>query len=182
MVTFDERLLGVWADDTNDVKVETRWEFKRLDDAAEEWLPEDLRDERQKLYRLNAMDGDGELQGSLVACLLKLGDQLFLDIFPDRFPSGQSDAEETKLPFNAGLFVPVHTFARIDSIGDELKGRISGDSAKEMLKAEPRPVRAEWLNDTPLLTASTKELQAFILKHAKDERLFSEEVTLYRRK
>jgi hypothetical protein len=175
-ITFDEKLLGTWVDKEGDSG--TSWEFARFEESAKEGLPKDLQSEFKRLYRLNLTDKDGH-KGVLTACLVKLGDRRFLDVFPDQFPSGESDIEKTKLMYNAFLFVPSHSFIRVDAAGDQLKIRFTDDDEfKKLAEAEPKAVAYVATEERPILTASTKELQAFVTKYANDERLFTHEVTL----
>lgn len=175
-VVFEEKLLGTWLDDST--PSEMTWEFARLDPTASERLREELGDQIKKFYRLSITDKEGR-KGSLAACLVKLKDRLFLDVFPDKFPSGETDMEKTKLMYNAFFFVPAHTFLRVDSIGEQLTLRLTmDDRLKELLEAEPDAVKFTLVDDLPILTASTKELQAFVVKYAGDERLFPGDVTL----
>jgi hypothetical protein len=61
--------------------------------------------------------------------------------------------------------------------------RLTDDEEMEtLLKEDPNAVKHEIVEGKPVLTASTKELQAFVLKYADDERLFSEETVLSRKK
>ena len=157
------------------------WEFSRLDETAAQGLLEPWRDEITKFYRLNITDEEGR-KGSFAACLVKLGDRLFLDVFPDRFPSDEQDVEKMKLVYNGFFFVPVHTFIRVDSIGEKLAIRITDDDRfKDLVQADPAVVKHEVVDDRPILTASTKELQAFVAKYAGDERLFPNDLTLVRK-
>lgn len=179
-IAFEEKLVGTWVKDPNDPKV--TWEFSRLDETAAQGLLEPWRDEITKFYRLNITDEEGR-KGSFATCLVKLGDRLFLDVFPDRFPSDEQDVEKMKLAYNGFFFVPVHTFIRVDSIGEQLVIRITDDDRfKELVQAEPTAVKYESVDDRPILTASTKELQAFATKFAGDERLFPNDLTLQRKR
>lgn len=181
-IVFDEKLLGTWADEPN--KPENTWEFARLEEAAAGGLAQEFRDDFQRFYRLNvtSKDNDKVQRGSVVACLVKLEDRLFLDVFPDKFPSGEQDVEKMPLRYNAFLFVPVHTFIKVGFVSNQLKlGLTDDEKFAKLLEAEPAAVRHEMLDDRPILTASTKELQAFVLKHASDERLFADEMTLTRK-
>jgi hypothetical protein len=178
-IVFDEKLLGAWAEEGGDAG--TSWEFARFEDSSAEGLPEDLRSESKRLYRLNLTDKDGH-KGVLAACLVKLGDRRFLDVFPDQFPSGESDPEKTKLMYNAFLFLPAHSFIRVDTVGDQLKIRFTDDDEfKKLVEAEPKAVTYVAAQERPILTASTKELQAFVTKYADDTRLFAHEMTLVRK-
>jgi hypothetical protein len=78
--------------------------------------------------------------------------------------------------------VPVHTFIQVDRTGDQLKLRLTDEERlARLLEAEPTAVKHEraW-DDRRVLTASTKELQTFVLKHAGDDRLFADPMTLTR--
>lgn len=167
-IVFDEKLIGAWLEDPNDPG--TSWEFARFEESSAEGLPKELQSEFKQVYRLNLADKDGR-KSVLAACLVKLGDRRFLDIFPDQFPSGESDPEKTI--FNAFLFLPSHTFIRVDAIGDQLKIRFTDDQEfKKLVEAEPKAVAYATTERGPVLTASTKELQAFVTEYADDERLF----------
>lgn len=178
-IVFEEKLLGTWVEDFNDP--EMTWEFTRLGETTASDFLEQWQDELGKFYRLEVADKEGH-KGALVACLVKLGDRMFLDIFPDQLPSGAQEIEKTRLVYNGFFFLPVHTFVRVDSMGDRLVMRLTDDDRfKEMLQAEPAAVKHELLDDQPVLTASTEELQAFVTKYAGDERLFSNELVLSRK-
>ncbi len=183
-VVFEKNLLGVWVDqqdsqtqketldspDPNSPK--NTWEFQHPD-------------EKKKEYKLIFADEEGK-KGSFATHLVKLGSRLFLDVYPANFPGGDIEDPNKKdwLPYNAFFFVPAHTFIKIDSIGPELKMRLTDDEEMEtLLKEDPNAVKFETLEDDKIvLTASTKELQAFVLKYADDERLFSKETVLSRKK
>jgi len=178
-IVFEDKLLGTWVEDSN--KPEVTWEFARLEASAAERLPAEMRDQIQKCYRVNVTDDKGQ-KGSFAACLVKLQDRLFLDVLPDKFPGGEQDPEKMKLAYNAFFFMPVHSFVRVNSIGDRLKLRLTDDDRfKKLLEAEPKAVKYDMIDERPVLTASTAELQAFLAKYADDERLFPSDLTLTRK-
>ena len=167
-VIFEEKLLGTWVDDPNGP--EAIWEFRRPEEAEKE-------------YKLIVTDEEGK-KGLFATHLVKLGDRLFLDVYPDESPcADMEDPNKTEFAYNSFFLVPAHTFIKIDSIGPELKMRLTDDEEMEtLLKEDPNAVKHEIVEGKPVLTASTKELQAFVLKYADDERLFSEEIVLSRKK
>ncbi|MEN6333091.1 MAG: hypothetical protein ABFE01_02460 [Phycisphaerales bacterium] len=178
-IVFEEKLVGTWVKDVNNPEV--IWKFSRLDESAAKGLLEPWKDVITKFYGLDITDQDGR-KGSFAACLVKLGDRMFLDVFADRFPSGEQDVEKAPLAYNAFFFVPVHTFIRVDSIGDQLAIHVTDDDRfKELIQAVPTPVKHEIVDDRPVLTASTNELQEFVTKFATDERLFPNDLTLVRK-
>ena len=165
-VVFEEKLLGTWVDDPN--SPETIWEFRRIDKTKKE-------------YKLIISDDENK-KGSFVAHLVKLEDSLFLDVFPDEFPCDTEDPNKTDWLYNVFFLVPAHTFIKIDSIEPQLKMRLTDDEKMlELLEQDPNAVKHASIEDRLILTASTKELQAFVLKYADDERVFANEVVLNRR-
>ena len=178
-IVCEEKLLGTWVEDSNQPQI--TWEFVPLEENAVERLPAEMREQIQKCYRVNVVDDKGR-KGSFAACLVKLQDKLFLDVLPDQFPSAEQDAEQMKLAYNAFFFVPVHTFVRVSAIGDQLKVRLTDDEEfKKLLKAQPKAVRFDMIDDRPVLTAPTADLQTFFAKYADDERLFPSDLTLTRK-
>ncbi len=165
-VVFEEKLLGTWVDDPDDPK--TTWEFSHAE--AEE-----------KAYKLIYSDGEGK-KGSFGVHLVKLGNRLFLDVFPDQFPSEQQDWEKMNWAYNYFFFESAHTFIKIDSIEPQLKMRRTvSDDMKELLKEDPNVIKHELVEDKIILTASTKELQVFVLKYAYDIRVFPAKIILNRK-
>jgi hypothetical protein len=181
-IVFDEQLLGTWVEGSD--KSETSWEFARLNEADVGPVAKDVLGDVKGLYRLTVTtkEEDKVLRGSVVACLGKLEGRMFLDVFPDKFPSGQQDMEKMPLRYNAFFFVPVHTFIQVDRTGDQLKLRLTDEERlAKLLEAEPTAVKHERaMEDRRILTASTKELQAFVLKHAGDDRFFADATVLTR--
>ncbi len=165
-VVFEEKLLGTWVDDSN--SPESIWEFKRVDDP-------------KNVYKLIFSDDEGK-KGSFVAHLVKLQNKLFLDVYPDELPWEPDDPNEAKWLYNSFFLIPVHTFIKIDSIEPQLKMRLTDDDKMtELLKEDPNAVKHTSIEDRLILTASTEELQAFVLKYVDDSRVFTNEVVLNRR-
>ena len=165
-VTFENKLLGTWVDDPNSPK--TTWQFKYTDEP-ENW------------YKLIFSDEEGK-KGSFVARLVKLQNRLFLDVYPSELPWEPDDPNKMDWPYNSLFLIPAHTFLKIDSIEPQLKMRLTLEGKmKELLKENPNAVKHTSVEDRIVLTASTKELQAFVLKYADDERVFTDEIFLVRK-
>ena len=160
-VVFDEKLLGTWVDPN------TTWEFSRIA-------------EPKNAYKLIFSDKEGK-KGLFVAHLVKLKDKLFLDACPA--PWEQQDPNKIEWAYNTLFLIPAHTFININSIEPQLKMlRTDDEQMREFLKADPNAVKHTVLEDKPVLTASTNELQAFVLKYAYDSRVFAETIVLGRKK
>jgi hypothetical protein len=172
-IQFKEELLGIWADGSND----TMWEFKPSEES-------------EAGYELvfTGESEEGEPKGLFVAHLVKLEDKFFLDIYPANLPGGDpEDPNTTPWPYNMFFFLPAHTFLKVEFIGtNSMKVLITDDDKLgELLGENPNAIRHEVVEDYDgniVLTASTKELQAFVMKYAEDERVFSNEIVLHRKK
>jgi len=179
-VVFEEKLLGTWVDDSND----TTWEFKRFVDANNA-LDFTQPEKPEKTYRLLFSNNEGSTKGSFFAHLVKLETRLFLDVFPSQLPYVPQDPDDPNegWVYNTPFLVPVHTFIKVDSIEPQLKMHLTDDDEMEkLLKEDPNAVKHEVIGDRFILTASTKELQAFVLKYADDNRVFTGEIVLSRKK
>ena len=166
-VVLEKKLLGTWVDDVN--SPETTWEFNRID-------------EPENAYKLIFTDEDGK-KGSFVAYLLKLQDRLFLDIYPSDLPWEPDDPNKMDWPYNSFFLVPAHTFLRINSIEPQLKMRLALESKiEELLTEDPNAVKHMTIGERLVLTAPTRDLQAFVLKHVDSDKLFTDEITLIRKK
>lgn len=165
-VVYDEKLLGTWVDDPNGP--EMTWQFESIDKP-------------KNAYGLIFTGEDGA-KGSFVAHLVKLGDDLFLDIFPSEVPWDLEDPNESKWPYNSLFLIPTHTFVKVDSVKPALKMRLMLETdLKKLLEEDPDAIAHVTVEDRPVLTASTKELQAFVLKYADSDKLFTDEIVLERK-
>lgn len=165
-IIFDQKILGTWIDDPN--SPQTTWEFSRMD-------------EPNNSYKLIFTDSKGR-KGFFKAYLVKLEGKLFLDAFPGETPWELEDPNKVDWPYNSFFFLPSHTFLKIDSIEPRMKLRVTANSQMEdFLKEHPDSIEHIIVEDRIVLTASTKELQSFILKYADDEKLFPSDITLVRK-
>ena len=195
-VVFEEKLLGLWRDDRNGP--EAIWKFKRPDESKKE-------------YELIFSDKEGQ-KGIFEAHLVKLNERLFLDVYPKEYPCDLEDANKTEWYYNAVFLARLHTFIKIDCIeslqeagkclleGEQmdanslknlsadydsiLKLRLTDDEEfKKLLEQDPNAIKHEKIeNNGVILTASTSELQEFVLKYADGEKLFTDVKVLLRRK
>lgn len=166
-IVVDKKLYGTWVDDPNDPK--SIWEFESID-------------EPKNAYKLIFTDEEGK-KGSFVTHLVKLQDRYFLDVYPSGLPCEPEDPNKTAWPYNAFFLIPAHAFVQVDSVEPQLKLRIMLQSKmEELLKESPSAAKHTLVGDRLVLTGWTKELQAFVLKYADDKRVFTDQVTLSRKK
>lgn len=134
-LVFDPALVGAWSDD------EDVWAFEAEDEDG---------------YRLTITE-DEEV-ARLSAHLVQLGDHRFLDLYPE-----DPECENCWYYFH---MLPVHTFCRVSVQGDALEmAFVDGEWLKEKSEAGELGLRHEYRDDQVILTASTTELQEYILSH-----------------
>jgi hypothetical protein len=143
---FKEGLIGKWMGD------DSVWQFSRAG---------------EKEYELRIRDDEKEL-GRFSAHLIEIKGLMFLDLFPDDKPLEDLD------DFYKIHLLPVHTFMKVDQINPNLRLRmIDYDKVERMLENDPNVIKHEVVDDDRIvLTASTEELQNFVVEHV--DTLFSD--------
>jgi hypothetical protein len=152
-LVFNSNLLGEWAlADGKD-----KWEFSKRDD---------------KSYQLVYTDADGH-QGRFVARLADLNGSLFLDLFPVQ-------TEDDAAGFYKFHLVPIHSIYRvIQAEPRQLKlAAIDYTWFDKYLTDHPGAIQFATFNGRKLITASTSDVQAFVLEH---QEMFKGEFSLERR-
>ena len=162
-LVFDPTLVGVWSD---------------KDDSKETWTFEKAGD---KSYKFVYVESDGEV-GQFEARLLKIGDARFLDFFPDE--SGIT--EMNRSGFYKIHLLRTHSFLRVLQIEPTLlMTPMDLKWMRQFLAKNPQAIRHEIIGDGDdaqiVLTASTIELQRFVLTHLKTEGAFGDRIDLKRR-
>lgn len=103
--------------------------------------------------------------------LVKIGETIFLDLFPLK-----QDAGDYLYQMH---FFPVHTFSKLTASKDQLTiAMLDLAWLEEGIDSNELDIEHAKANETILLTAPTQELQAFMLKHAKEEAAFSDPLVL----
>lgn len=153
-LVFDPALVGTWVDEDG----KSTWTFQKSGENAYELV-----------YTEN------EEPAKFQAHLLKLGDFLFLDIFPEE--------SEMKNGLYKGLLIPAHGFSRIWIEGDSVRlAYLDPDWLKGMIDKKKIKIDYDLIDQTIILTAQTNELQNFALKYAEDNKAFSNKSELHRQK
>jgi len=118
-------------------------------------------------YSLLYQEEDG-LQSEFDVHFIKLDTMLIMDVYPREL-----DIKTTELYL--GHLMPLHSFARIVQLSDSLKFEaLNYEYLEKQFKENPKSLKHERVGDMTLLTASTEELQAFILKHLYVDEAFNQ--------
>jgi hypothetical protein len=151
-VVFEPALLGDWTED----KAESESVLTFTRGEGREY----------KLVWLERKD-----KSSFVAHLVKVGDKLFLDLASD--PAVDCPT----------LSVPVHMFILVSQTAPKLQMRdFDEDWLKAFLTKNPGALKHEVVDKDIIVTASTKQLQSFLLRHVNTKAAFSQPVQYVRKK
>ena len=153
-LVFDTLLVGTWTPIEAKEGSKETWAFAKGG---------------EKLYRLQQTDEDGR-KADFEARLVKLKERRFLDLYLTKV-----EGDDLKLNALASMsLVPAHLILKVEQIGPALKIAAMNPSwLKEFLKKHPDAIAHRLvLDDNIVLTASTAELQKFVLEHADQEDFF----------
>ena len=155
-IVFDAALVGSW---TYEKEI---WQFAK---------------DGEKRYRFVHTDDKGHT-AEFLAHLLKIKDRRFLDLFIEKI--GNDDVN----PWAGASLIPGHLLIKVERIGSTLDiAAMNPDWLDEHLKKNPKAIAHQSASDKRvLLTASTEELQRFVMEHAEGEQLFGEVGKLQRKK
>jgi len=138
-LVFDEALVGTWVLETSP----GTWVFAKRDPSS---------------YQIVYSDKDGK-QCRLVGRLAKIQGTLFLDICPEAM-----DIEANAL-YKFHL-APIHTIYLVVRTGPTPQlAAMNHKWLEQYLDEHPDEIAAATVNGRKLITASTKDLQAFVLRH-----------------
>jgi hypothetical protein len=159
-VVFKKELINNWKDQEG-----TRWEILPVKESK---VAYELRH-----YKV----GDDQAYEMFIAHLFSLGGQLYLDFFPLA-----KEASDDALMFDMHL-LPTHSIARVESISDrEVQIRWLNEKwlnslfEQKKIKISHEIVRDPIIQDNSnmsyILTASTDEMQKFIIKYGDEDKAF----------
>ncbi len=132
---FDEKLIGKWKNG------DELWQFVQA--GEKEYEMRFLKDEKE---------------GRFKAHLLQLNEKMFLDLFP----SSNDSLENINELYKTHL-IPAHMFMMVGQIDPNLQ--LAWINIGELLNKDPNLLKHEKLDDDKIvLTASTKDLQKFIVE------------------
>ena len=152
-LTFDSNLLGVWGEPEG-----TTWAFAKSGDHS---------------YLLTHTE-DGA-SGKLAANLFKVGEQLYLDTYPED--------PGIKSGFYTAHLLGTHHVWKFQLAGDSLRlATLDHDKIKPMIDQKKLVIAHELIANDLIFTASTRDLQAFLANYARAADVFGRWTELKRQK
>lgn len=151
-VVFDQRLLGEWQEKGNTNNPEM-WKFEQTTNNA---------------YTLTVVE-NGKT-GEFSAHLFKLKQEQFLDLIPTKCDYATNQADLV-----AYAVFPGHLLVHVSGIEPGLKiAFFDFDWLEKYLNKNPKAIEHRVEDSGVLLTADTRDLQKFVLKHLGTNELFKD--------
>lgn len=168
-LVFEKKLTGLWRSAEDET-----WKFENLlEQQLMEYKdkPERAQKEKEKKALINkntyllSCTENGETR-KMETHLVKLGENLFLDIFPQSI--------NLKNSFYEDQFVPVHTYAKIKVYDNRFELYLfNPEFLYKLLDQNTIRIKHESFKDYKVITASTEELQKFVLKYGDHKDFFT---------
>ena len=174
-LVYKTNLVGNWKTKTDDK--EGSAEIRSLINEKGVELPGKISSIKDKGYLITYKDKDKNITGSYIAFLARIGKHLYFDYYP-----APTEAEKNADEFYMQHFVKMHKPYRVNILangGFELS-QLEGSYLDKLIEEKKIRIRHEVNSDGgSVITASTEELQQYILKYGDDPEAVQKEKTIF---
>jgi hypothetical protein len=176
-LAYDPKLIGTWNTENEGKKSKVIISNLAIENSVE--LPGNISAIKQKGYFIIYQDENGKVSDQYIAFLARIGKHLYFDYFP------ADKKEDRKLDEFFGVhFVRMHTSYRVEILKDgsfELS-QLDGSYVKSLIDEKKIRISHETdADDNTVITASTKELQQYLLKYGDDPSAYRSEKTIFKK-
>jgi len=176
-LAYDPKLIGTWNTENEGKKGKVIINNLATENSVE--LPGNISAIKQQGYFIIYQDENGKVSDQYIAFLARIGKHLYFDYFPaDK--KGDRKLDE----FFGVHFVRMHTSYRVEILKDgsfELS-QLDGSYVKSLIDEKKIRIRHEIdADDNTVITASTKELQQYLLKYGDEPSAYRSEKTTFKK-
>ena len=176
-LAYDPKLIGVWNTENEGKKGKVIISNLASENSVE--LPGNISVIKQKGYFIIYQDENGKVSDQYIAFLARIGKHLYFDYFP------ADKKEDRKVDEFFGIhFVRMHTSYRVEILKDgsfELS-QFDGSYVKSLINEKKIRIRHEIdADDNTVITASTKELQQYLLKYGDEPSAYRSKKTIFKK-
>ena len=176
-LAYEPKLIGIWNAERDGNKEKVTISNLATENSIE--LPGNISDIKQKGYLISYQREDGEITERYIAFLARIGMHLYFDYYP------ADKKEDRKIDeFFEVHFVKMHTSYRVEILKDgsyELSQLDEGFVTKLIDEKKIRISYETSADDNKVITASTKELQQYLLKYGDEPSAYRSDKTIFRK-
>jgi hypothetical protein len=175
-ITYESKLLGRWKTENQGTKGFAVITNLSADNSIE--LPEKISAIKQNGYLISYQDEEGNATAQYIAFLVRIGKHLYFDYFP------ADKRDKTGDEYFALHFVKMHTSYRVDISKDgsfELSQLDESYVTKLINEKKIRISHEKEANGNIVITASTDELQQYIIKYGDEPGAYISEKTVFQK-
>jgi hypothetical protein len=176
-LAYDPKLIGTWKTDSTGNK--RRAVITNLSTESSIDLPGNISSIKQKGYLISYQDENGTTSEQYIAFLARIGKHLYFDYYP-------ADKKENRKidEFFDAHFVKMHTSYRVEILKDgsfELS-QLDGSYVKTLIDEKKIRISHETdADDNITITASTNELQQYLLKYGDEPSAYRSDKITFRK-
>ena len=176
-LAYDSKLIGAWDTENEGKKGKVIISNLATENSLE--LPGNISAIKQQGYFIIYKDENGKTSDQYIAFLARIGKHLYFDYYP------ADKKEDRKLDeFFEVHFVRMHTSYRVEILKDggfELS-QLDGSYVKSLIDEKKIRISHETdADDNTIITASTKELQQYLLKYGDEASAYRSEKTTFKK-
>ena len=175
-LAYDPKLIGTWNTENEGKKGTVTINNLATENSVE--LPGNISTIKQKGYFITWQDENGDTK-QYIAFLARIGKHLYFDYYP------AAKKEDRKLDEFFGIhFVRMHTSYRVEFLNDgnfELS-QLDGSYVKSLIDEKKTRISHETDAEGDItITASTKELQQYLLKYGDEPSAYENDKTIFKK-
>jgi hypothetical protein len=176
-LAYNPKLIGTWKTENQGNK--GRAVITNLANENSLELPGNISSIKQKGYLISYQDENGATSERYIAFLAQIGKHLYFDYFPADKKEDQKIDE-----FFAAHFVKMHTSYRVEISNDgsfEISQLDEGYVTKLIDEKKIRISHEIDADNNTVITASTKELQQYLLKYGDEPSAYRSDKTIFKK-
>jgi len=176
-LAYDPKLIGTWNTENEGKKGKVIISCLATENSIE--LPGNISAIKQRGYFISYQDENGKTSDQYIAFLARIEKHLYFDYYP------ADKKEDRKLDeFFEVHFVRMHTSYRVEILKDggfELS-QLDGSYVKSLIDEKKIRISHETdADENTIITASTKELQQYLVKYGDEPSAYRSEKTTFKR-
>jgi len=176
-LAYDPKLIGTWKTENQDNKGQVVITNLASESSVE--LPGNISSIKQKGYFISYQNGPGETSKRYIAFLARIGKHLYFDYYP----ADRKEDEKIDEFFGAHL-VKMHTSYRVEILNDRSFELSQLDESYVTKLIDEKKIRISHetdADDNTVITASTQELQQYLLKYGDEPLAYRSDKTIFKK-